>query len=185
MHHGSVEAHSAGLDRGSECLIRLPLADGRPTETAEPEGAGRPPVGAPAPRRILVVDDNQDQAQSMGLLLELMGHEVRLAHDGPGALEAAAAFTPDVAIVDIGLPGLNGYEVARRIREQPRFRGMVLVAQTGWGQAEDRRRSEEAGFDHHLVKPVDIAALQEIVASAKPPTPGDAGPNASPDSRSQ
>ncbi|HJZ57456.1 MAG TPA: response regulator [Gemmataceae bacterium] len=99
---------------------------------------------------------------------EADGHEVQLAHDGPGALEATAAFNPDVALVDIGLPGLNGYEVARRIRENPQLRGVVLVAQTGWGQDEDRRRSVEAGFDYHLVKPVDLEALRKILAAPRP-----------------
>ena len=97
------------------------------------------------------------------MLLRLMGHDVQLAASGPEALEGVARFKPRVARVDIGLPGMNGYEVARRIREQPKYRGMVLVAQTGWGQTEDRIRSKEAGFDYHLVKPVDREALESIL----------------------
>jgi CheY-like chemotaxis protein len=109
------------------------------------------------------VDDNQDQAESLGQLLKLLGHEVRLAFNGPDALDAAGDFHPDVALVDIGLPGMNGYEVARHIREHPQLRDIVLVAQTGWGQEEDRRRSQEAGFDHHFVKPVVPETLEEIL----------------------
>jgi CheY-like chemotaxis protein len=117
------------------------------------------------PRRVLVVDDNEDQTAILGQLLKLMGHEVRLASNGKEALEAAASFLPDIALVDIGLPGMNGYEVARRLRQDPRCPDMVLVAQTGWGQDENRMRSEEAGFDHHLVKPVPPHMLEEILQS--------------------
>lgn len=120
------------------------------------------------PRRILVVDDNQDQAESLSLLLQLLGHQVVVAHDGPAALERAETFIPDVALIDIGLLGMNGYDVARRLRERPALHSTRLVAQTGWGQGEDRRRSEEAGFDHHLVKPLDIEELQRIFASVEP-----------------
>jgi two-component system CheB/CheR fusion protein len=99
-------------------------------------------------------------------LLELIGHQVRLASDGPGALEAAADFVPDVALIDIGIPRLNGYDVARRLRQRPEMQHAILIAQTGWGQDEDRQRSREAGFDHHLVKPIDIAFLERILAAA-------------------
>jgi two-component system CheB/CheR fusion protein len=112
---------------------------------------------------VLVVDDNADQLESLGLLFELMGHEVRMAASGPTALETAAAFHPDIALIDIGLPGMSGYDVARRIREQPELRDVVLVAQTGWGQDDDQRRSREAGFDHHLVKPVKRDTLERLV----------------------
>jgi len=118
------------------------------------------------PKRVLVVDDSEVQAKSLGMLLELMGHEVRLAYDGPGALETLAEFHPDAALVDVGLPGMNGYEVARRIREQPEFGPILLIAQTGWGRDEDRQRSQEAGFDHHLAKPIDHQLLQEILKSS-------------------
>jgi CheY-like chemotaxis protein len=114
------------------------------------------------PRRILVVDDNQDQAQSLAPLLKLIGHEVHIAFD-EDALQAAIADHPDMALIDIGLPAMNGYELARRIRARPQLANMVLVAQTGWGQDEDRRRSKEAGFDVHLVKPVMPDTLKEIL----------------------
>jgi CheY-like chemotaxis protein len=122
--------------------------------------------GAPS-RRILVVDDNPDGVETLSRLLRLMGNEVRIAHDGQEALEAAEAFRPDVAVLDIGLPTIDGYEAARRLREQPWGRDMILVALTGWGQDEDRRRSQEAGFDHHLVKPVNAKALREALASRR------------------
>ena len=121
--------------------------------------------------RILVVDDNVDSAETLGLWLQMMGHAVRVVHDGPSAVEAAAGFVPDVVLLDIGLPGMSGYEVARHIRELPALQNAVLVAQTGWGQQEDRRRSEAAGFQHHLVKPLDPDALQDLLvalAAAKP-----------------
>jgi two-component system CheB/CheR fusion protein len=114
------------------------------------------------------------------MLLNLMGHEVRVANDGPSAVAAAIDFVPDLALVDIGIPGLNGYEVARRIRAQPQLQGVVLVAQTGWGQEEDRRRSKEAGFNHHLVKPIDLGVLQQIVASLPGP-PGNSKPRSTPE----
>ncbi|HET8579996.1 MAG TPA: response regulator [Nitrospiraceae bacterium] len=117
-------------------------------------------------KRILVVDDSEVQAKSLGMLLELMGHEVRLAFNGPSALEALPDFQPEVALVDVGLPGMSGYDVARGIREQPQFRFIVLIAQTGWGREEDRERSREAGFDHHLAKPLDHQLLQQILASS-------------------
>jgi CheY-like chemotaxis protein len=118
----------------------------------------------PPSKRILVVDDSQVQAKSLSMLLELMGHEVRLAHDGPSALQISTEFLPDVALIDVGLPGMSGYEVARRIREQPELRHMVLIAQTGWGREEDRQTSREAGFDHHLPKPIDHQLLEKILA---------------------
>jgi two-component system CheB/CheR fusion protein len=113
-----------------------------------------------------VVDDNQDSAETVALLLELWGHEVRVVHDGPSALEAAPLFLPEVILLDIGLPGLDGYEVARRLRRDPRLGQALLIAMTGYGQDRDRRLSQEAGFAHHLVKPVDPVALQELVAQA-------------------
>jgi CheY-like chemotaxis protein len=115
-----------------------------------------------------VVDDNVDQALSLSTLLRLLGHEVRIAHDGVTALATAKEFRPEVGLIDIGLPGLNGYDLARRMREVPELRGMILVAQTGWGQEEDRRRSREAGFDHHLVKPLNAEELQTLIRVAGP-----------------
>ena len=115
-------------------------------------------------RRILVVDDNVDAADSLGMVLELLGNEVRTAHDGEAGVEAAGGFRPDVVLMDIGMPRLNGYEAARRMREQSWGEGLFLVALTGWGQDEDRRRSASAGFDHHLVKPVAPATLAKLLA---------------------
>jgi len=129
----------------------------------------QPPAGDPSstrPRRILVVDDNRDSADSLATLLKLTGHDVYTANDGLEAVEAAAVLQPDLILLDIGMPRLNGYEAARRIREQPRRSVLTLVALTGWGQAEDRSRSEDAGFDAHLVKPVDLVALTKLLAES-------------------
>lgn len=127
-------------------------------------GSNEEPAGPAPRRRILVADDNQDSAESLGMLLELAGHEVRLAHDGLQALEAAASFAPDVMLLDIGLPRLDGYQVAMRLRQDPRLDRMLLVAVTGYGTDGDRERARAAGFDHHLVKPVDPRTLAELVA---------------------
>jgi len=145
--------------------VRLPLIAeitgyGSPETTVEREG-----IGNPVSRRILVVDDNWDSAESLVLLLTLMGNEVHTAHDGLEAVAAAAEFRPEVILLDIGLPKLNGYEAARVIREQPGGSQMVLIALTGWGQEEDRRLSKLAGFDHHLTKPVDFDTLQELLSN--------------------
>jgi CheY-like chemotaxis protein len=115
------------------------------------------------PRRILVVDDNRDSATSLAMLLTLMGHETHTAHDGLAAVDAAATFRPHLVLLDIGLPRLDGYEAARRMREQPGGKAMVLVALTGWSQEGDRRKSKEAGFDDHLIKPVDHDALTRLL----------------------
>jgi CheY-like chemotaxis protein len=114
--------------------------------------------------RILVVDDNRDGADSLGMMLQLMGNDIRTAYDGEEALAAAHDFRPDVVLLDIGMPKLNGYEACRSIRQQPWSKGMVLIAVTGWGHEEDRRRSLEAGFDKHMVKPVDPGALMKLLA---------------------
>jgi CheY-like chemotaxis protein len=114
-----------------------------------------------------VADDLRDSADSLAMMLRLAGHEVRTAHDGLEAVQAAAAFRPEVALLDIGMPRMNGYEAARHIRQQPWGRGVVLVAVTGWGQEEDKRRAGEAGFDHHLTKPVDPAGLEKLLASLR------------------
>jgi CheY-like chemotaxis protein len=115
----------------------------------------------------LVVDDREAQARSLSMLLEAVGHQVRLAKDGPSALKAAADFMPEVALIDIGLPGMSGYEVARRLRAQSQHKNMLLIAQTGWGREEDRQRSREAGFDHHLAKPIDHDALFRLLAAPR------------------
>jgi CheY-like chemotaxis protein len=166
MHDGTVDVHSDGLGRGSEFVVRLPLA----LEGAKPS---RPVVVAPVratPRRILIVDDSADGAESLAMLLRLSGHETHKAHDGVEALEASERLRPDVVLLDIGLPQLSGYEVCRRLRREPWANGVVLVAMTGWGQDEDRQQSRDAGFDAHMVKPVDHDALLAFLASL-PETP--------------
>ncbi len=166
LHGGTVEANSAGPGSGSEFVVRLPAGQPPPPTPAE-TAPGQ--AAAPPGRRILVVDDNQDTAQTLALLLQLQGHETRAAYDGAAALETARGFRPDVVLLDLGLPRMDGYEVARRLRSQPGAAPLFLVALTGWGQAEDRRRTREAGFDCHLVKPVDAAELQNLLA-ARPET---------------
>ena len=160
MHGGTVTVKSEGPGKGSEFTVRLPLAASRPAPTAD-----RGPEDVLPPRRILVVDDNRDAADSLGLLLEVLGAEVRVARDGPEALEAYSAYEPAVVLLDIGMPGMDGYEVARRIRAQSPGPRPTIVALTGWGQEEDRREAREAGFDHHLVKPAEIGALKELLRS--------------------
>ena len=161
MHGGSVEAHSDGPGQGSQFVVRLPIV----TEPRVATQHAPPPVAAADRRRILVVDDNRDAASSLAMLLELDGHLVVTAHDGATAFAAADAQRPQVALLDIGLPVIAGDEVCRRIRQQPWGRGMILVALTGWGQAEDRSRTREAGFDGHLVKPVNYADLVTLLES--------------------
>jgi PAS domain S-box-containing protein len=163
MHGGTVEASSPGPGLGSTFVVRLPVHTARKVET--------PPPAEPMPttsHRVLIVDDNRDAAASLGMLLRITGNEIQTVHDGLAAVEAAASFRPDVVLLDIGLPRLNGYDACRRIREQPWGKAMLLVALTGWGQEEDRRLSKDAGFDHHLVKPVDFAALMGLLAERKP-----------------
>jgi CheY-like chemotaxis protein len=113
--------------------------------------------------RILIVDDNRDNAESLARLLQLMGHEIAVAYDGPAAVDCAETFRPAVVLLDLGLPGLDGYEVARRIRARPDGKDVTLIAATGWGAVDDRRRSREAGFDHHMVKPIDLDELEKIL----------------------
>ena len=161
MHQGVIDVESAGLGRGTEFTVRLPAA--APEKAGAEDAETGNGTKAPARVRLVVVDDSTDHLESLGMLLRLMGHEVFLAASGPEALEAIAHHDPDVALIDIGLPGMTGYEVARRIREQAKYRHIVLVAQTGWGQTEDRLRSSEAGFDHHLVKPVSREELDAIL----------------------
>ncbi len=174
LHGGSVQARSDGPGRGSEFLVRLPVAEAPIEKAAEPsdaENAHRDPLC-----RILVVDDNRDAADSLARMLRLMGHDIQMAHDGREAIEAAGSFRPEVVLLDIGLPQMNGYEVARCIREQAWGKDMTLIALTGWTQEEDKRRSWEAGFDHHLTKPVNFAALEKLLVraprAAVPDSPG-------------
>jgi PAS domain S-box-containing protein len=168
MHGGSVQAFSDGLGHGSEFVVRLPLwqQDGAAADQL-PNSSERTSTLAPA-RRILVVDDNRDAADSMAMLLKLSGADVHVAYDGPTAMEAMRLCRPAVVFLDLGMPGMDGLEVARRIRADDSYRNTVLIALTGWGQASDRQNSSHAGFDHHLVKPVDFSALQAVLA----PLPG-------------
>jgi PAS domain S-box-containing protein len=163
MHGGSVEARSQGPGRGSEFLVRLPVVEKESVRAAaarieeEPESRGQ--------HRILIADDNRDSADSLALYLRLKGHETTTAYDGEAAIAAAESIRPDVVLLDIGMPKLSGYEVCRRIREQPWGRGALVVALTGWGQKQDQQRSEEAGFDRHMVKPIEPSALVKLLAS--------------------
>ena len=161
MHDGSVEARSNGLDQGSEFIVRLPLDILSPLKTS-PSPAKSPTALSGC--RILVVDDNKDSACSLAMLLRVNGNDIRTAHDGLEAVDVAEIFHPEVVLLDIGLPKLNGYDVARRIRKQPWGQDATLVALTGWGRNEDRRLSQEAGFNFHIVKPVDLAALEDLLS---------------------
>ena len=161
LHGGRVEAHSDGLRRGSEFIVRLPLA-GTARAAA---GAGVEPAHHSHRNRVLVVDDNRDAAESLGVLLALLGIETMTAHSGPAALEALDAFQPSVILLDLGMPGMDGYEVAQRVRQHPLGRRVTLVALTGWGLQVDKRRSEDVGFDQHLVKPVDLEVLRQVLDS--------------------
>jgi signal transduction histidine kinase/ActR/RegA family two-component response regulator len=172
LHGGTIEARSEGVGRGSEFVVSLPLAKSKtedaPLKHARPPGHSGPEIGgakqAAASRRILVVDDNRDAAQSLGLLLQSLGNDVRIAHSGVDAIITARAYHPAVVLLDIGMPGMDGYEAARKLREDPHLGGIILIALTGWGQDEDRQRSREAGFNHHLVKPIDIEVLEKILS---------------------
>jgi signal transduction histidine kinase len=172
MHGGSVSAASAGADQGSEFTVRLPAWESGSVTRALEGGRPAPPGAAPTAdaqrlargKRVLVVEDNDDSRETMTDLLTLWGHEVATASDGVQAVDAALALQPEVALIDIGLPGLDGYEVARRLRADGRGKALRLVALTGYGQPEDRARALEAGFDEHLVKPVEPEALSRLLA---------------------
>lgn len=163
MHGGTVTAHSAGLGKGSEFVVRIPAIDASVVSRHHAAQASAPTGNAR--RRILVVDDNEDAAESLAALLSINGHDTRMAHDGKAAVQLAQDFNPDVVFLDIGMPGMDGHETATFIRQQPWGKTMVLVALTGWGQSEDRRRSKDAGFDHHLVKPADPAVVEKLLSS--------------------
>jgi|CXWL01.1.fsa_nt_gi two-component system CheB/CheR fusion protein len=164
LHNGTVEVHSAGLGQGSEFVVRLPILDDTGLRSIAAAAAGeRERIPS---RRILVVDDNHDSADSLAMLLRLNGHETRTAHDGLQAVDAALAFRPEVILLDLGMPNLNGYEACRRIRAQASGKDIMIIATTGWGQDQAREASKAAGFDAHLVKPVNPAELARLLANA-------------------
>ncbi len=166
LHGGSIDAESAGPGQGSRFIVRLPCATQALPVVTPPGLLPGPDTGEPAPaacQRILIVDDNLDAAQSLAMLLELDGHDIAMAHDGQHALETAKSFAPQTILLDIGLPVMNGYEVARRLRAQPWGREIRLIAVTGWGQERDRQQAMAAGFDHHLTKPLDPGRLSELL----------------------
>jgi CheY-like chemotaxis protein/two-component sensor histidine kinase len=169
MHGGTIEAFSEGEGKGTEFTVRLPVATSAVSQLepsiSEPNG-----VEPTASRRILIVDDNVDAADTLGELLEMMGNEIRTAYDGESGIEVAKTFNADVVLCDIGMPKMNGYDTARSIRAHEWGKNIVLVALTGWGQKEDLQKSGDAGFDHHLVKPVDLHNLMALLAGLQPKT---------------
>jgi CheY-like chemotaxis protein len=161
MHGGSVVAASPGPGRGSTFTVRLPAIDPRPEQQDAGRSAGQ--AAANSGRRVLVVDDNEDSAATMALMLKLLGHQVQTANDGLEAIATAEAFRPEVILMDMGMPRLNGYDATRQIREKPWGGAMIVVALTGWGQESDRARSKAAGCDAHLVKPVSLPVLKKLL----------------------
>ncbi|ACC69328.1 response regulator [Paraburkholderia phymatum] len=190
LHGGTIEAFSGGLGMGSEFVVTLPMvveqSAGKPCDAspdtsaaADGEPAARQPAGEATPatrRRVMVVDDSVDGAESMSILLEMLGHEVRVMYDGAAAIAAASEFKPEVVLLDIGLPGVDGYQVARALRAEPATAGALLIALTGYGQDTDRQRTRDAGFDHHLVKPASLDDIERVIAadgaSGAPRNPG-------------
>jgi CheY-like chemotaxis protein len=172
MQGGSVRAESGGLGKGSQFEIRLPAVEPEAEKQKQKQHQTAPEAQPPTmaeSRRVLVVDDNRDAADSLAMLLKLSGVDVHVAYDGSSALDSMRICRPSVVFLDLGMPGLDGYEVARQIRADQQFAGVVLIALTGWGQAGDRQSSKAAGFDHHLVKPVDFSPLQALLESIPPP----------------
>jgi CheY-like chemotaxis protein len=160
LHGGSIDARSDGLGKGSEFVVRLPVVVDAEVPQ-EPTAAQR--LHMKSSQRILIVDDNKDGADSLSMMLKILGNDTLTAYDGEEAVEKAVEFQPDAILLDIGLPKLNGYEACRQIREQMNGKKMLIIAQTGWGQDEDRQRTHDAGFDYHLVKPVNLTDLNKIL----------------------
>jgi signal transduction histidine kinase len=163
MHDATIEASSNGMGFGSEFIVRIPLTV--PRSKAQPIDNGSDSVAESFRCRVLVVDDNVDSAESLCLLLDMMGNETVMAHDGTSAIETAKAFLPDIAVLDIGLPGISGYELAASLRKMPELQHTLLVALTGWGGEEDRRRCIDVGFDHHMTKPASVADLKKLLSN--------------------
>jgi CheY-like chemotaxis protein len=163
LHGGTIQAASEGLGKGSEFTVRIPPLPPEDATTSTTENSSGHLQQA---RRIVVADDNVDSAAVLAELLRIAGHKVKMVHDGAAAVDAVLSDEPDLAVLDIGMPKLNGYDVAKRIRVSENKR-TVLIAVTGWGQEEDKRRSAAAGFDHHLTKPVDITTLNQIIAEIR------------------
>jgi CheY-like chemotaxis protein len=164
MHGGTIAVASAGPGRGSEFVVRLPIESERPGSSTTVESGASRTMRATAQRRILVVDDNIDAAESLAALLGALGHEVSVAHGGQRALEINSSFAPELIFLDLGMPGMDGYEVAKRLRGTMSVERPQIIAMTGWGQDGDRRRTREAGFDFHLVKPVSLESLQSLLS---------------------
>lgn len=168
LHGGTVEAFSSGTGQGCEFVVRLPLMHGESRQSqVVGNGTLQDPPPGPQNLRLLIVDDNRDAAISMAMLLRLRGYEVQVAHSGSAAFEVLETYLPDAVFLDIGMPGMDGFEAARRLRQQPRLKNLLLIALTGWGQQEDRRRTAEAGFDHHLVKPPKLESVEHVLAQLK------------------
>jgi PAS domain S-box-containing protein len=165
LHDGTVAARSEGPGAGSEFIVRLPVAVDQPRSTSQPSSTEA--TRAAPSRRVLVVDDNVDSAATLGTLLRYLGADVHVVNDGAAALTAMERYRPDVVLLDIGMPGMDGFEVARRIRQRSEWNDVTLIALTGWGQEDDRRRTRQAGFDHHLVKPADMASLQSLLVTTR------------------
>ena len=170
LHGGSVDVRSDGVDSGTEVILDLPIEQS--ARSAADDSDAAPPAASARSLRILVADDNEDGREMMRYFLESEGHTVATAADGPSALAAVEEFRPEVAVLDIGMPGLNGYKVAEQIRHANRHQSLTLVALSGLGQEEDKRRATEAGFDVHFTKPVDIPALNKLLASIAAQRPG-------------
>ena len=162
LHGGTVEAKSEGLGRGSEFIVSLPVGTVDSSATRSADTAAPASIG----RRVLVADDNQDAADSLAMILEMAGHDVRVVHDGRAALSVAQTFRPDTVLLDIGMPQLNGHEVAQALRQEPWGAGMRLIALTGWGQESDRQQAIDAGFDRHLTKPIDPVELEALLSAS-------------------
>ncbi len=163
MHGGAITAESAGPGKGSTFRVRLPMAEVAPAASAAADPPS-PALARNAALKVLVVDDNVDVAQTVGWMLETIGHDYRLVHEGKLAVQTAQEYRPDAILLDIGMPGMDGYAVCRALREQTVFDDTVIIAQTGWGQLQARTAARESGFDHHLVKPVNMDRLEQLLA---------------------